>query len=529
MTKNNLNTILRNAGLSLEDIKPYIKLNGLVYEDNQEKYPENVTLHKRDDLSLFYNKDLPDNTLIEGDNLESLTYLKDSGAVVDVIYIDPPYNTGNKDFVYDDDFNKQKDTWRHSNWLSFMEKRLLLAKDLLSDEGVIFISIDDNEQAHLRLLCDAIFGEEHFLGTLIQNKGNAQNDAHSLQSNHEYIHVYKKKNVRLYTPKKVYKQVFKDSVGFYYLGNPIVTGGARGTLKKSPTLGYTIYYHPETKDVIPYQDVNKEQALISNDIHTVYTDNQELISKGYVPIRPPKKGKVLGAWTWGLEHAIDEKDTLHIYKRKDVYNILPKKYVDSDKVTKNGKLYYFKDISWVNSRSILDFPTAQGTSSLTDIFDYKIFNNAKNVGLIKYLIQMHPNKNATVLDFFAGSGTTGQAVLELNKEDNGKRKFILCTINEVSNALDAKYLADKGLIDKEPTVKRGKAYIKWKESIAAYQLKEEYKMILQQEDYKKLGLCRSVTYERISAILKGYTNNKGVEIEGIAANLNYYEVKNKSL
>ena len=174
------------------------KKYGLVWEDK----PENVEEQLRSMLPVFKevkeraivadNPEAPNHILIEGDNLHALTALSYTHAgKVDVIYIDPPYNTGNKDFIYNDSYVDKEDTYRHSKWLSFMDKRLRLAKKLLSDKGVIFISIDDNEQAQLKLLCDEILGSNSFLGTLIQDKLNSKNDTKNIQRNHEYIHVYK--------------------------------------------------------------------------------------------------------------------------------------------------------------------------------------------------------------------------------------------------------------------------------------------------------------------------------------------------
>lgn len=144
----------------------------------------------RDDLSLNVDK-LDGNMLLEGDNYIWLKMLEQTHkGKIDVIYIDPPYNTGNNDFVYDDRFVNESDAFSHSKWLSFMSERLTIARNLLSQNGIIFISINDHEQAELKMLCDSIFGADNFYGEMIQLKGNTQNDAKSIQRNHEYILCY---------------------------------------------------------------------------------------------------------------------------------------------------------------------------------------------------------------------------------------------------------------------------------------------------------------------------------------------------
>ena len=185
----------RSSLLSLlRENRPY----GLVWEDKSEKIEDKMqeelpVLKEVKERALISNsKDAPNHILIEGDNLEALTTLAYTHAGrIDVIYIDPPYNTGNKDFVYNDSFVDREDTYRHSKWLSFMSRRLRIAKQLLSDKGVIFISIDDNEQAQLKLLCDEVFGEENFVANIIwKSKSGGANDTSAIATDHEYALVY---------------------------------------------------------------------------------------------------------------------------------------------------------------------------------------------------------------------------------------------------------------------------------------------------------------------------------------------------
>ncbi len=401
--------------------------------------------------------------LIQGDNLHSGSLLNMAlpyGKKVDVIYIDPPYNTGHGDsvFTYNDKNVNKDDGFYHSKWLSQMSKRLTLLRDLLDDHGVIFISIDDNELYNLKLLCDSIFGENNFLGNIAQNKGNAQNDALDLQKNHDYCLVYCKKRFyvkknnkvkeipHLYEIKTETKELIKEGDRYYYIGSGITTGGEGGTLKARLNLGYTIYYNPKTHDFLGVEDYDKEVAKVSDEESEVYTDNQELISKGYVPIRAPKKKGRLGVWTWELKKFNSEKDTILIKKTSKGYSISKKMFVDPQDIkVVDGVPCYFKETK-TPLKSILDFSSAAGSSELINVLTKQEFNNPKNVEFVKYLIKCFPKKDALVLDIYAGSGTTAQSVLELNEEDGGTRQVILCTNNEKNICQNVTYPRTKTVV-----------------------------------------------------------------------------------
>ncbi|GAA7687035.1 hypothetical protein BON254_14650 [Helicobacter pylori] len=271
----------------------------------------------------------PNNAIIIGDNLDALKLLKSAySEKIKMIYIDPPYNTGNGDFIYPDNFRQDyqkilrevglmeidengkeieseslkffKNTQgskTHSGWLSFMLPRLKLARDLLKEDGVIFISIDDNECAQLKLLCDEIFGEGNFLSSLTWLKGNAQNDAQYFQNNYENILVYAKHVEALSLNRMASKKevkVFCENDKYYYEGAGLSMGGGDGgSLENRPNLGYTFYYNPLTKNIKPIMDYDREDAKKHTDI---YKDNIDLIEKGYIPIRPPKMGVGNGCW-----------------------------------------------------------------------------------------------------------------------------------------------------------------------------------------------------------------------------------------
>lgn len=234
--------------------------------------------------------DKTENLYIEGDNLDALKLLQETYlGKVKMIYIDPPYNTGN-DFVYEDNYAQSTDEYLsnsgqfdedgnrlvqntesngrfHTDWLNMMYPRLKLAKDLLSDDGVIFISIDDNEQANLKKVCDEIFGESNCIGPIIQNKLNAKNDTLNIQKNHEFILVYRKSCIyangtqvlpTLINRELRFRDIFEDDGEFFYINDAITTRGEGGTLNARPNLGYTVYYNPETKDKIAVCDYNVE-------------------------------------------------------------------------------------------------------------------------------------------------------------------------------------------------------------------------------------------------------------------------------
>lgn len=425
------------------------KKYGLVWEEHaewvEEEMKTKIPVFVEDETKKIVGE--PDsedyNFLLEGDNLHSLHLLeKTHSGKIDVIYIDPPYNTGNKDFIYNDKIVDKTDGYSHSKWLSFMSKRLEIAKELLSDNGVIFISIDDNEQAQLKLLCDEIFDNNNFLGTIIQNKQNAKNDSTDIQKNHEYIHIYRRKTrleegskskilPTLVKREEKIREVFESNNGFYYIGDSITTRGEGGTLRARPNLGYVVYYNEETKEKIAQMDYDIDLARESNQEEEVYSLDISLIEKGYVPILPPKVRGQLGCWTWSIDKFNANKDELIVTKGRDRLNVKKIKFIDSKRVFKIDEKFEYFEMIETNSRSIIEFSTNDGTNELNRLIGRQgVFNNPKNLKMINYFISLLPNKNSIILDFFAGSGTTGHAASQLNKEDGGNRKYILCTNNE---------------------------------------------------------------------------------------------------
>ncbi|GAA9331030.1 hypothetical protein HpHA245_04620 [Helicobacter pylori] len=452
---------IKEEGYGLDFVGKKIALNQAFKKNNKILKPLNESTSKH--------------ILIKGDNLDALKILRQSySEKIKMIYIDPPYNTKNDNFIYGDDFSQSNEevlktldyskekldyiknlfgSKCHSGWLSFMYPRLLLAKDLLKQDGVIFISIDDNECAQLKLLCDEIFGEGNFLSSLTWLKGNAQNDAQYFQNNYENILVYAKHveaiSLNRMTSKKEVK-VFCENDKYYYEGARLTTGGAGGTLNARANLGYSIYYNPKTLDFLGVDDYDKELAKSSNDENLVYNDRQDLLKQGYKIIRPPKKGVGLGRWTWALDTFNSNKNIISIKKNsRNEYVVCKKEFLDKNQVkqNKNGEFYAILDKSSPARNVIENIGGGNGTKEVNDLFNQKVFNNPKPTKLISRLIELSTNEGDIILDFFAGSGTTAHAVLESNKSDyqklseggglfNGlnaefkERRFILVQLDE---------------------------------------------------------------------------------------------------
>jgi len=410
------------------------KKYGLVWEDKPEDVVEMCkeklpVLKEVKDKEIITDKDKPVNLLIEGDNYHALSVLNYTHAgKVDVIYIDPPYNTGNKDFIFNDSYVDREDAYRHSKWLSFMEKRLKLAKNLLKDTGVIFISIDDNEVAQLKLLMDNpdLFGENNFVSTLIWEKVRIRkNSALYFTSNHDFILCVARKK----------KQNEKD------------TGWTRELMDRIENGNYKN----------PDNDPNGPWIATSVTANHYYDADYKITKPNGVVLSKPKNA----SWRYSWE-------TLQQFIKEG--RIIWGKGSSYPKVKR-----YLKDVKeGLVPKSIFDFFTfggnPDGANELKELFGGdKVFENPKPTKLIKALIKIGTKrKNAVVLDFFAGTGTTAHAVLQLNGEDGGNRQFILCTNNENN-------------------------------------------------------ICTDVCYPRIKKVIEGYKNLKGEWVEGLGGNLKYFK------
>ena len=474
--------------------------------------PINKTLRPCREESVDF--DTTENLYIEGDNLEVLKLLQETYlGKIKMIYIDPPYNTGN-DFVYNDEFGIRNEEWNgisgnydadgnqivgaleknteangrfHTDWLNMIYPRLKLAKDLLADDGVIFISIDDNEQVNLSKVCDEIFGPNNRIGPIIQNKQNAKNDTVNIQKNHEFMLIYRKSTiidgakVKATLSRRVvtYRDVLEENGQFYYLNDPITTRGEGGTLNARPNLGYTIYYNPKTGDFLAKSDYNIQLAKTENNEDIVYRTDTDLIEKGYVTVRPPRVRGQLGCWTWALDKFNAEKHSVVITGKPGSYTARKRTFVDSNCVIcKEGKLVYMSAVE-ANSRSILDFSTNEGTNELSSLIKGNVFNNPKNLEMIKYLISLVQDSNAYVLDFFSGSSTTAHAVMQLNAEDSGHRKFIMVQLPEKCDEKSEAYKAGYKTICEigKERIRRAGAKIKEEAGLAAQNLDTGFRVL----------------------------------------------------
>ena len=414
------------------------KKYGLVWEEHEEA----VDVMMKDNIPVFTeckDKEIAAsdsdtyNFLLEGDNLHSLYLLeKTHKGRVDVIYIDPPYNTKNKDFIYDDCKIGEDDGYRHSKWISFMAERLRIAKKLLSPKGCIFISIDDNEQAALKMLCDEIFGEEHFVALIPWRKRTAKSDVpFGISQDCESILCY---------ANNLFKAAIKGKERKYYETPDFPKHPWRfhdlttqRTIEERPNSNYTMI-NPKTGEQFP---VNPLRCwAITIDTFQQYYDENRVIFPG-------------------------DYDFLNISKP-----VL--RYWKEDDVKKAGADFGLVAASTYLPSDVVGM-TQDGTKEITSLFGIKKFSYPKPISLIKYLLSIATvrDTNVTVLDFFAGSGTTAQAVLELNKEDGGNRKFILCTNNEN-------------------------------------------------------GICENVTYQRIKTVVTGKREDGSEYSDGIPTNLKYY-------
>jgi adenine-specific DNA-methyltransferase len=403
------------------------KKYGLVWDAERE--PEQVVLDcehnlpvlKRVKSKALRTDDTEDNILIEGDNYHALTVLNYTHREkIDVIYIDPPYNTGNKDFKYNDRFVDKEDGFRHSKWLNFMEKRLNLAKDLLKKTGVIFISIDDNEQAQLKLLCDKVFGEENFHSSLTwvkrtksTNSGKAKQ---MLQQKIEYILVYGKVTIDSF---EGYKMLFSEKK------------------KRYPHKG-------------KFGDCRFEN-LEATDFGRKKRDTMKFSILGV----PPRQGR---RWQIGLESA----EQLVLSGKIELVDGFPMRAVYPEDENDTSFIPFWSHLENTGTAE-------SGKQELGEVVgpDHG-FDTVKPTPLIRQILTRFEG-NITILDFFAGSGTTAHSILKLNKEDGGNRTFILCTDDENN-------------------------------------------------------ICNEICYPRLQKVMKGYKKNgDGEKVAGLGGNLQYYK------
>ena len=371
------------------------KKYGLVWEQHEET----VDIRMRDNIPVFTectdkeinaSADGVYNFILEGDNLHSLRLLeKTHSGKIDLIYIDPPYNTGGRDFIYDDAFVDNTDTFRHSKWLSFMATRLGRAKELLSPEGLIFISIDDNEVAQLKLLCDEIFGANNFRGQIARSTGTPTGQGNAIISNEiDYMLVYARTEQAIFNglpfddeSSKIYN--LEDEYG-RYLVRPLRKTGGEDRHEDRPSMYYPVTA-PDGTQIYPIAPAG-------------YESRWRCQESTYISLRN--------------EHRIEWK------KDKSGWKVYQKFYLEG-RTKQPGNL-------WTGIEG-----NKKATITIKNIFGDNVFSFPKPVELISRIIHIASKPDSIVLDFFAGSGTTGQAVLEYNRDNDGSnRTFILCTNNE---------------------------------------------------------------------------------------------------
>lgn len=367
--------------------------------------------------------DSTENLYIEGDNLEVLKLMQKSyHSRVKMIYIDPPYNTG-KDFVYKDNYadnmknyleltgqdkklstNTESDGRYHSNWLNMMYPRLKLARNLLTDDGVIFISIDDNEVANLRKICDEIFGEENFIGQFVVNATPNARDYGHIGKMHEYILFYSKSVSQATTNmlKEEDKEFrFNDEIGGFNI-HPLYNSNEAFHKSNRPNLYYPFYINPSSVD--------------NNGFYEISLENKE----GWIEIFPPlsMKNSIQFVWRWGIE-----KSSLNLNKEIIAYKTSDNEYRIVQKMRHSEKII----------RSILSdksYTSRRGTAEGENLLGNKIMSFPKPVELIKSLTIVGSDLDSIILDFFSGSATTAHAVMQLNAEDGGNRKYICVQLPE---------------------------------------------------------------------------------------------------
>jgi adenine-specific DNA-methyltransferase len=432
----------------LKDKKHY----GIVFEPKIEEVVEMCkkklpVLKEVKDKEIITDKNKPLNLLIEGDNYHALSVLNYTHAgKIDFIYIDPPYNTGARDWMYNNNYVDISDPFRHSKWISLMCKRLKLAKNLLKQEGVICVTIDDNELAPLWMLMNEIFGESNHLGTvIIRNNPKGRMTDRKVSLIHEYA--------------------------LFFGRSPL------STIKKLPVAPEEkTHNYKKDKDGSWYLPVN----LRKQGVDSTATNRKGILSERYYPIYfDPKTGQVSTQKKLKVEILpIDQRGEKRIWRRsKDVIDEMYEKGDLWVQKTNAGYQVYFKfrgglegqmpKSIWYDAKYSA---SEYGTQILDSIMGAReMFQYPKSPYAVKDCILAGTNKkDAIILDFFAGSGTTAQAVLELNKEDGGNRQFILCTNNENN-------------------------------------------------------ICTDVCYPRIKKVIEGYKNLKGEWAEGLGGNLKYFK------
>ena len=388
-----------------------------------------------------------ENLYIEGDNLEVLKLLQETYlGKVKMIYIDPPYNTGN-DFVYEDDFAQSTDEYLansgqfdeegnrlvtntesngrfHTDWLNMIYPRLKLAKDLLAEDGVVFISIDDHEITDLLGICNSTFGEEHFLACFPRVTKKAGKTTDSIAKNHDYILAYSKSNSpKLYLPSHTdpgfkYSDEYEEKRGKYKLNQTL----DYDSLQYSSSLDYPITIDGET--FYPGQSYEK-----------------------YLDRKKGNHARADWAWRWSKDlFDYGYANGFVVVKKYDGYSRIYTKTYQNAQIVKNGTQFSIEYIERTKAISTLEFienefSNDNSKKNLVQLFHSSVFDYSKPTALLKALAQYSTKEDDLILDFFSGSATTAHAVMQLNTEDGGKRKFIMVQLPEKTDEKSEAYKA----------------------------------------------------------------------------------------
>lgn len=409
--------------------------------------PINKTLRPCREESVDF--DNTENLYIEGDNLEVLKLLQETYlGKIKMIYIDPPYNTGN-DFVYEDDFAQSTDEYLansgqfdeegnrmvqntesngrfHTDWLNMIYPRLKLAKDLLSEDGVMFISIDDNEVDNLKKVCDEIFGIENHQATISYvRKTSGKQDSSNFMKSTEFILIYSRSSAwhccPLIAESNVTDRYNKlDDDGRRYRETDLRKTGSGDRRQDRPLMWYPFYYNEQNDHLVVCE-----------------SENNELKENGYVEILPIKPDGTEGRWRWGYSTAIQNIDVLVArvmpkYKSVKKYTVYEKDYID-----KKGEVRTVKEhTSWDRT----EFNSDNAMQEFKNLgFSNQLFPFPKSSALMKHIVYLSNFPDGIVLDFFSGSGTMAQGVMKMNAEDKGNRKFIMVQLPEICDeSSDAK-------------------------------------------------------------------------------------------
>ncbi|WP_411681722.1 site-specific DNA-methyltransferase [Clostridium thailandense] len=490
LTKENLLYIIDKLKLENSYLRK-IKKYGLVWEEQIEE-AEEILKNNYPVLTEVKEKELCNgntnitNVLIEGDNLYALNTLLFThgmkGEKQINIIIDPPYNTGNRDFIYNDNYVNEEDSYRHSKWISFMNKRLRLARELLSSDGAIFISIDDNEQSQLKMLCDDIFGAENFINCIsVKTKSAAGasggGEDKKLKKNIEYLLIYCK-NREECNLKSVYKEQLlmnvikerREEGRQYDYRQVLIDEGTKKymyTIKDGFSEDIKIYKH-EGYVMKNISEVMEEEGLTEDEAYLKYfskicssTNSQSSIRKRVIEGTKDDRGLLSIEYVPKTGKNKNRLTTNYYINSRIVIWLSDVAYMKNKKIYKKEKLgTLWDDISW------------NGISTEGGV---AFSSGKKPLKFIKRIVSMC-DPSGIFIDFFAGSGTLGQAILEMNNEDHGNRQFILSNLDRETPS-------------------------------------------------SCLNICEGITYNRIKNIITGYMNSHDTLIKGIDGKLKYYKVE----